>query len=186
MIDQSILLPDKILVKAVCKRVHLHWTAGPAQSRADEAVHYHAILNRDLTINPGLYTIMDNYSIPPGKKDYAAHTKGANTQAFGYSLAGMRGAKESPFDPGPDPITEEQWSRAMIHIAQICKTYGITVGPKTVLTHAEVTKNLGIKQNGKWDITVLPWQTDKWNTAEKVGNLMRAEVLHILKKGELP
>ena len=183
MIDKSILLPAKILVKATCKRVHLHWTAGPAQSRADEAVHYHAILNQDLTINPGLYTIMDNFSIPAGKKAYAAHTKGANTQAFGYSLAGMRDAKERPFVPGPDPITEAQWSRAMIHIAQICKQYGIKVGPKTVLTHAEVTKNLDIKQNGKWDITVLPWQADKWNTAEKVGDLMRAEIRHILEKG---
>lgn len=186
MYDSAILLPKSILVKAKCKRVHLHWTAGPAQSRPDEALHYHAILNQDLSVSKGVCTIMDNYEIPPGKTNYAAHTKGANTQAFGYSLAGMRQAKQSPFDPGPDPITEIQWSRAMIHIAQLCKFYEIMPGIKTVLTHAEVETNLGIKQKGKWDIAVLPWQPTQWNTAEKVGNLMRAEVLHILKKGELP
>lgn len=185
MYDKSILLPSNILVKALTKRVHLHWTAGPAQARADEAMHYHAILNQDLTVLKGLYSPADNDSIPAGKTAYAAHTRGANTRAFGYSLAGMRGARQSPFDPGPNPITEAQWSRAMIHIAQICKFYGIKPTPKTVLTHAEVQTNLGITQAGKWDIAILPFD-EKWNTAEKVGNLMRAEVTHILEKGELP
>lgn len=185
MIDSKILLPSSILVKALTKKVILHWTAGPAQSRADEALHYHAILNQDLSITKGVYSPADNDSIPAGKVKYAAHTRGSNTRAFGYSLAGMRGAKQSPFEPGPDPITEAQWSRAMIHIAQICKFYRIEVTPKTVLTHAEVQKNLGVTQAGKWDIAILPWD-QKWNTAEKVGNLMRAEIIHILEKGELP
>lgn len=185
MIDKAILLSDKILVQSICNRIIVHWTAGPAQSRADEALHYHAILNQDLTVTPGVYTLADNYSIPAGKTKYAAHTKGSNTCAFGYSLAGMRGAKQSPFEPGPDPITEAQWSRAMIHLAQIVRKYKMTISPKTLLTHAEVQKNLGVTQAGKWDISILPFDT-KWDSAEKVGRLMRAEVLHLVEKGEWP
>ena len=181
MYDALVLLNAKFMVPARVDRIHLHWTAGPAQSRPDEADHYHAILNQDLTVSKGRYTAKDNENTLDNI--YAAHTKSANRFAYGYSLAGMRGAKEKPFNPGPDPITEKQWSRAMIHLAQLCKFYHVAPTDKKVLTHAEVQSNLGIKQNGKWDITVLPWQADKWNTAKKVGDLMRAEIQHILEKG---
>lgn len=184
MYDPAILLPYKFLIPATVKGINVHWTAGPPISRPDEADHYHAILNQDLTVAKGRYSPKDNEDTLD--KIYAAHTLGNNRFRYGYSLAGMRGAKQSPFNPGPSPITEAQWSRAMIHLAQLCKFYGVKVTPQTLLTHAEVEKILGIKQKAKWDIAVLPWQADKWNTAEKVGNLMRAEVKHILEKGQLP
>lgn len=183
MVDASHLMPYKFLIPAKVTGIHVHWTAGPAQARLDEADHYHAILNQDLTLLKGRYSPKDNEDTLD--KIYAAHTLGANRFRYGYSLAGMRGAQQSPFNPGPDPITEAQWSRAMIHLAQLAKFYGVEITPKTLLTHAEVEANLGVKQKAKWDIAILPWD-QKWNTAKKVGNLMRAEVKHILEKGLIP
>ena len=182
----DIWIPKEWLPKVTMKRVHVHWTAGPKISRPDEAEHYHMILNQDLTLRKGVDIRLNSYAKPPAPKGYAAHTYNANQYAIGYSLAGMRLAKQSPFDPGPDPITEEQYSRAVKHVAQLCKAYGIQVSPKTVLTHAEVTKNLGIQQKAKWDIAILPWQPKDWNTAEKIGNLFRSEVQQVLEKGEVP
>lgn len=176
-VDESMLIPEAWLSQAKVKRIHLHWTAGPAMSRPDESMHYHFILNQDLTLRRGVYSIADQERPTAGRNNYAAHTLGANQMAIGYSLAGMRGAVQNPFDPGPDPITEAQWSRAVIHIAQLVKFYGITIGPKTVLTHAEVEDNLGIKQRAKWDIAILPWDKEKWHDAKTIGDLLRAEVL---------
>lgn len=181
----DIWIPKTWLPKVRMDRFHLHWTAGPKMSRPDEAEHYHMILNQDLTLRKGVDIRLNSYA-GAAPKGYAAHTLNANKYAIGYSLAGMRLAKQSPFDPGTEPITEAQWTRAVRHAAQCCLAYGIKVTPKTVLTHAEVTKNLGIQQKAKWDIAILPWQPKDWNTAEKIGNLFRSEVQHVLEKGEVP
>jgi hypothetical protein len=178
------LIPADWFDRVFMERVHVHWTAGPAQSRPDEAEHYHMILNQDLTLRKGVPIKLNAYSGAP-LAGYAAHTLGANRRAIGYSMAGMRGAVESPFNPGPDPITEPQWNRMVIHVAQLCKFYKIEVGPTTVLTHAEVTQNLGIKQKGKWDISILPWQSKEWKNAGAIGNLLRSEVQQLLDDGEL-
>ena len=182
----DIWIPKEWLPKVTMKRVHIHWTAGPAMSRPDEAEHYHMILNQDLTLRKGVDIRLNSYAKAPAPKGYAAHTWNANQYAIGYSLAGMRLAKQSPFDPGPDPITEPQYTRAVRHTAQLCKFYGIPVSRKTVLTHAEVQANLGITQKAKWDIAILPWQPKEFNTAEKVGNLFRSEVQYLLEKGDVP
>lgn len=183
-------IPKAWLPTCTIKRIQIHWTAGPKKSREDEHDHYNFVLDQDLTLNRGVpieknaRTIQSDFR--PGF-DYAAHTRAANSFAAGYSMAGMRLAQEKPLIPGPDALTEEQWNRMILHVAQLCKTYRIEVGPKTVLTHAEVQKNLGIKQNGKWDLTILPWQTGlPFDTATKVGNLLRAEVSFKLEKGEIP
>src|SRR5690606_21599103 len=51
----------------------------------------------------------------------------------------------------------------------------IAVTPKTVLTHAEVQANLGIKQRNKWDIAVLPFDR-KVVGAKAIGDKLRSEV----------
>lgn len=186
-------IPKTWLTKCTIKRVQIHWTAGPGKSRPDEWEHYNFVLDQDLTLNRGVPIEKNARTIGgdfrPGF-DYAAHTRAANSFAAGYSMAGMRLSQEAtasrPFIPGPDPLTEEQWSRMILHVAQLCKFYGIVVGPKTVLTHAEVQKNLGIKQNAKWDIAVLPWQPKApFDSAPKVGDLLRSEVQHQLEKGNV-
>lgn len=191
----GIYLPKEWLVPCRIDRIHVHWTAGPRKSRPDEHQHYNFVLDQDLTINRGVSIDKNGRVIGsdfrPGF-DYAAHTRAANSFAGGYSMAGMRLSQEPtasrPFILGPDPLTEPQWSRMIIHVAQLCFAYGIKPGLKTVLSHAEVQMNLGIKQNAKWDLTLLPWQKDQslFNTARKVGNLMRAEVTKILIEGAFP
>lgn len=185
------LIPQAWLTPCEMRRVHIHWTAGPGKSRPDEWDHYHLILDQDLDLKRGVNIEKNSRKIQENFRpgfDYAAHTKNANGFAIGYSMAGMRLAQERPLIPGPEPITEAQWSRMILHVAQLCKFYGIQPTPRTVLTHAEVQGNLGIKQNGKWDINILPWQKDLtlFDSAAKVGNLLRAEVQKILDDGRLP
>jgi hypothetical protein len=55
-------------------------------------------------------------------------------------------------------MTETQFLAMAKKAAELCKQYNIQVGPKTVLWHAEVSKNLGIAQRGKWDATELSFE----------------------------
>jgi N-acetyl-anhydromuramyl-L-alanine amidase AmpD len=73
------------------------------------------------------------------------------------SLCGMTGSQEKPFRPGPYPLTRAQWDKTVAVVAELCERYKIPVTPKTVLSHAEVQTNLGIRQRNKWDIAVLPF-----------------------------
>jgi hypothetical protein len=86
----------------------------------------------------------------------------------------MAGAIESPFNPGSYPLLEGQWQTLASAVADLCREYGIKVSPTTVLQHGEVQKNLGIAQDGKWDICKLPWAASL-NLTE-VGNQFRSEV----------
>jgi hypothetical protein len=57
----------------------------------------------------------------------------------------------------------------------------VPVTPKTVLSHAEVQANLGIKQKGKWDIAILPWDRS-FDTARECGDEFRRMVQEHLSK----
>lgn len=180
------LIPKEWMPQCRMDRVHLHWTAGPRIARPDEYEHYHFIVNQDMQILPGVSIKLNSYaSAATRPAGYAAHTLGANQYAIGISMAGMRGAVERPFNPGPDPITEEQWRLTVRAVAELCEFYKIPVTPKTVLSHAEVESNLGIKQKGKWDVTVLPWQTGdkRFDSAKECGDLFRAEVKYVMENG---
>jgi hypothetical protein len=84
----------------------------------------------------------------------------------------MAGAVESPsFNPGAYPLTQRQWATAAEVAAELCKAYGIDVGPQTVLQHGEVSDNLGISQDGKWDVLKLPWAPDL--SKDEVGDQFR-------------
>lgn len=137
------------------KRIILHWSAGGNRASDLDRQHYHYIVEGDGRIVPGRYPVIANKA--PIRGGYAAHTLHCNTDSIGISMAGMRGAVEFPFNPGPEPITEKQWLAAADLAARLCGTYRIAVTPQTVLSHAEVQPNLGIKQRGKWDVTRLPW-----------------------------
>ena len=63
-------------------------------------------------------------------------------------------------------------------VAELCNEYNIAVTPTTVLQHGEVEDNLGIAQDGKWDICKLPWNTGL--NAKQVGDQFRAKVKELL------
>lgn len=141
------------------KRIILHWTCGRRVANDTDVEHYHFLIEHPEGGSPrvirGEHSIDDN--VGTGDGDYAAHTKGCNTGSIGIALCGMMDCDERPFRPGPHPFTREQWLLMCKVAAQLATVYNIPITPATVLAHGEVQKNLGVKQNGKWDPMVLPW-----------------------------
>lgn len=172
----ELTLPATWLPNAPVKLIVSHWTAGGYVASSLDREHYHFLIEGDEEIE----VVRGHHSLtavkPPlveGK--YAAHTLGTNSYAAGVSVCSMAGAIESPFNPGKYPMKAAQWGRLVELNALLCKRYGITVGPKTVLTHAEVQVNLGNRQRGKWDIAKLAFDP-KYMTAKAVGDLLRTSV----------
>ena len=170
-VDDSAIL-NGILDNASMKRIILHWSAGTNAVNSVDKQHYHIIIDGDGVIHKGNYSIKDNESTKDGK--YAAHTLGTNTGSIGVSLAGMLGATEK--DAGKYPINKKQVETLISILKILVKHYKITVSDKTVLSHAEVEKNLGILQRGKIDICMLPFDMT-YNTPKKVGDYIRKRVL---------
>lgn len=168
------MIPADWMPPAKLARVILHWTAGGHKATDFDRKHYHILIEGDGKVVRGFPSINLN-SEPKAKKGYAAHTLNCNTGSIGVSLCCMAGAVEKPFNAGQYPLTASQWEAASTVVAELCKRYGIPVTPKTVLSHAEVQANLGIKQRGKWDIAILAFNGN-FNTAKKVGDRFRAEV----------
>ena len=153
------ILPSQWMPKAKVEAVVVHWTAGTRSVSTIDQQHYHFIIPDSCQVERGKHSITANQTLVKGK--YAAHVKDFNAfngkAVIGVSLCGMDGAKESPFQAGPFPITEEQWKCAARVVADLCECYNISVDDQHVLQHGEVEENRGIKQNGKWDINKLPW-----------------------------
>lgn len=166
------VVPSDWMPAAGIDRIIVHWTAGTSKASADDRAHYHILIEDDGKLVRGVPSIALN-DRTGAKNGYAAHTKSTNSGSIGVSLCGMRQAKEAPFSPGPSPLTRAQWDALPGVIAILCRRYGIKIGPKTVLTHAEVQATLGKQQDGKWDISRLPFDATKVG-ATAVGNDMRA------------
>ena len=158
-------------------RIIIHWTAGGNKANATDKRHYHTIVEGDGNIVSGNHPVSANDPIrsPNDGSTYAAHTRGANTKAIGIAMAGMRGAKERPFDHGPSPITPWQVAALVEEVAILCRIHAIPVTRETVLTHAEVQSTLGIKQNNKWDVMWLPGMAAAGD-AHKIGDHLRERI----------
>lgn len=175
-------VPVDWMPAAKMKRVVVHWTGGSYIASSLDKEHYHFVVEGDLDVLLGLHPVTANEVIgSKSQDDYAAHTKGTNTGAIGVSMCGSAGAVERPFSAGKFPITEAQWQRTAEAVASLCQRYGIAVNDKTVLTHAEVQTNLGIKQNGKWDIAHLTFGTNL-HTAKACGDDFRLRVSQVLAR----
>lgn len=171
----TVIMPPMPPVEQRLRGIVAHWAVSNYKSNAVSEEHYHYIVEGDGTVVKGDHAIEDNFST--ADDDYAAHTKGFNTRVAGISCASMLGAT-SVTSYGNYPILEPQFESMCRKIAEIAKKYGVPVTDKTILSHAEVQPNLGIKQNGKWDISVLPYKG--LNTAKSCGDYMRQRVNHYL------
>jgi len=158
------------------KRVIAHWTVGTHKANATDVKHYHMIVEGDGNLVEGVHKPEAN--IRPQKGSYAAHCLNCNTGSIGISMASMKGAT-SVMNLGTHPFTERQFDAMCRQIAVWCKKYDIAVSRMTVLSHAEVEPTLGIKQRGKWDITVIPWD-QSIRGAIAVGDHMRQRVRYHL------
>lgn len=174
------VIPAEWMPWAQMTRIIFHWTAGQLEASSSDRKHYHLLVeyvNGSARLVRGVPSIDLNDA--PVKKGYAAHTLNANGDAIGTSICGMANAVPSPFDPGRAAFTEDQWNLLVRAHADLCRRYAIPVTPKTLLSHAEVQGTLGIKQRGKWDIAILPFDRSL-NTPKKVGDAMRAAVSALL------
>lgn len=155
------------------KRVVLHWSAGSHTVSDTDREHYHRIVAGDGTIVKGDHPIEDNLSTSDGI--YAAHTRGCNAGAIGVAMAGMMGA-EGPGKLGKYPLTKVQFDACIALVKKLVKQYRIPVTLSTVLSHAEVQTTLGIKQNGKIDISFGIPGKPELKTARACGDYIRSLV----------
>jgi len=165
-------LPKKLLSPCSMKRIICHWSEGNYKANSTDLEHYHILIEGDGTVRGGDHTILDNVSASDGS--YAAHTLGTNTGSIGVACCCMVGCQEKPFKPGSQPLKKSQWDVMVQVVAELCQFYSIPVTKTTVLGHGEVQSNLGIKQKGKWDPMVWPWDTSK--TRAQVGVALREQV----------
>ena len=156
----------------------LHWTAGADGVTHHEADSYNFLIGRDGTILAGKHPpeAQTPANVAKGTGFYAAHTRHANTNRIGVALDAMGDANERPFRAGRFPITELQLDVLVTFVADLCLKYRIPVTRRTVLSHAEVQPTLGIRQNGKWDISWLPGM-DAPGDPVAVGDQLRARIL---------
>lgn len=134
------------------KRVVLHWTGGGPRPSPYELDHYHFLIAQDGERHDGSKRPEANRS--PLGADYVAHAGGFNSDAIGVAVCGMHGATESPYKPGPWPITAEQMREAAKLVAELCHIYRIKVTPETVLMHSEIRPRFG-RGVYKWDVNVF-------------------------------
>lgn len=132
----------------------MHWTGGRHQVSESDRLHYHEIVSGFGERVKGVYAPEDNVDPVPGQ--HAAHTLNLNSGSIGLSMAAMYNAQERPFDIGAYGITTRQLKVFCRMVAEYCEKYRVPMSRETVLTHAEVQPTIGVKQRGKWDITVLP------------------------------
>lgn len=164
------------------KRIHWHWTAGAPGVNPKEADSYNFIITwpdgEVIECVP-----VERQKPPLVNGAYAAHTKDANSWAIGIAVDAMADAQERPFSAGNYPITQKQIDALVKLSRDLGRQYGIPVTRQTMLSHAEVQKTLGIRQNAKWDITWLPGM-DAPGDAVAVGDMLRAMVRKSASKGE--
>lgn len=173
----SALVPSAWMPRCAMRRVHLHWTAGAYGANGLDLNSYHLLVDGTPKLVRGRWPISANVNCPRGA--YAAHTLSANPGAIGVSICCMGGPGVTMANHGAWPMKREQWEMAVRAVADLCRFYAIPVTDKTVLTHAEVQPNLGIRQNGKWDIAILSFDRS-FDTARKVGDRLRREVAALL------
>lgn len=171
------LLKAEWLPNCAMKRVITHWTVGRYTANDFEREHYHFLIEGDGKIVRGDKSILDNVSTADGV--YAAHTLNTNQGSIGVCACCMFETVEKPFRPGKFPMTETQYLVMAQVVAELCRVYAIPVTPQTVLGHGEVQVNLGIKQRGKWDPMVLPWNTAL--SYSEVGTYFRSLVTRALE-----
>lgn len=162
------IVPKEWMPSCSMRKVITHWTAGGHKASSVDTSHYHILIEDDGKLICGTHSIKDNVSTDD---KYAAHTAKLNTGSIGVTVCCMLNAQESPFKAGNFPMTKKQWETMAQVVAELCQFYDIDVTTTTVLGHGEVEKNLGVKQHGKWDPMVLPWDT-KLNKSQ-VGNQFR-------------
>src|SRR5688500_13626848 len=89
------------------ERIITHWTAGSHRASTLDRERYPILFEQDGRLVRGDHSIADNENTADG--DYAGHTRMVNSRAIGVAVCCMADAFESPFRPGPAPMTSNQY-----------------------------------------------------------------------------
>lgn len=154
------------------KRIILHWTAGGPTATSHDLRHYHWLCQRNGTIVNGVSLEKNLRQLKPWH-EYAAHTWRFNSWSAGFAYCGMMDAKQGG-TMGPYPIVKSQVLIGCDFIAQKMSEWDIEVTEDTVFTHWEAQEIHGVRQRGKWDITVLPWAPNI--KEDEVGPWLRSHI----------
>lgn len=152
------IVPADWMPECTMTYITVHWSAGAYDVSSADKEHYHIIVDGGGRLVRGDYSIKANVSTSDND-GYAAHTNQFNTKNIGISAACMAGAVESPFNAGKYPLTELQWETLAKAAAELAIRYKIPCDNKHIMQHGEVQKQMGVQQNGKWDICKLPWSS---------------------------
>ena len=154
------------------KRIIIHWSAGKYYPTEYEKKFYHYLVDKEGNVCKGIYSPQDNYDCSDGY--YAAHTGGGNTNSIGICMCAMLGFYSSD-NVGNYPITKIQFEACMKFVAELCKTYNLSINQDTVLTHYEFGRKYpSTTSRGKIDIIWLPpYPTVKTN---EVGAFIRNKI----------
>lgn len=167
------------------RKVINHWTAGGSKPNGTDFEHYHIIIDGYGNVYKGDHSIEDNDNTADG--DYAAHTGGGNTKAYGVSLCGMSGFdlknKKTNY-----PITPLQIEKLFEINAKLLFSEKYTKAVKEILmTHYEFGQSHPKTSSfGKIDITYLHAYPNL--KPEEVGDFIRNKTqwyLDKLIKGEI-
>lgn len=177
------VVPNSWMPNVNMERIHLHWSGGGNSANSTDKKAYHILIEGDGSLVRGKSIAKNARPLP---SDYARHTKGANSASIGVSLCCMAGVKyEKDYKKSTAPMTATQWNKSFEVLADLAEKYNILITPTKVLTHAEVEPNLGVPQDGKWDITRLSFNP-KLKGYRDIGNEMRAQVASLLGNGGIP
>lgn len=162
-------------------RIHWHWSGGAYGDIASAFPHYNDLHDHEGNSYDGAAPAQQQAFYQP-RRVGVSHTLNANTGAIGQALIAMGTATESrgKVDMGKYPLTWDGIDAMLERSAEYCRIFDIKVSPWTTLSHAEVQPNLGIRQNHKWDIRVLPDDPQKLLDARVAGNILRDRLRKML------
>lgn len=169
---------EEIFFSSQLSRVHWHWAASSYNVTEELRSHYNLVVDSQGDLIDGGAPPLQQAHYIPGKVG-VSHTLNANTGAIGISMACMGNASTQGnlVDMGKYPMTWKMIDSMLEATVDYCKRYDIKVSAYTTLSHAEVQENLGIRQNGKWDIRVLPDNPTKLLGAREAGDRLRTRMV---------
>ena len=132
------------------KYVTLHWTGGTGMPTKYELSRYHFLVDENCEVWEGDMPPEANKS-PLDPAIYVRHSGGFNSDNIGIGLCGMVGAQESPFVPGPHPVSMGQFDKGAEVAAEMCDIYEIPVKEGRVQLHSEILPFYG-RGKYKWDV----------------------------------
>lgn len=161
-------------------RVHWHWAASTYNVTWDVRRHYNDVFDEKGNEFDGGAPAQQQAAYIPYKVG-VSHTLNGNTGAIGLSCAGMAGATvnwgASTVDMGKYPLTWEAIDAMLKKTVEYCRAFDIKPSPWTTITHSEVQTNIGIRQNNKWDIRVLPDNPKQLLTEKTAGDILRKRMM---------